>query len=147
GLSLGAHQVLVGIAASDPAVKTVPDCQDSAGNHLNYTQSTDAFSCGTSSSGGGGGIGGSGTTNTLPLFTGSTTLGNSNITQNADGTNLAGKSLTWASTYKPTFNSGATTTCDLSQSNVCEVDFGAGNTTLALTNPHGSGLYVLRSCM
>lgn len=33
--------------------KVIPDCQDSGGNHLNYTQSTDAFSCGTSSSGGG----------------------------------------------------------------------------------------------
>jgi len=33
--------------------KVVPDCQDSAGNHLNYTQSTDAFSCGNSGGGGG----------------------------------------------------------------------------------------------
>lgn len=30
------------------AYKVVPDCQDSTGNHLNFTQSTDAFSCGTS---------------------------------------------------------------------------------------------------
>lgn len=28
--------------------KTVPDCTDSSGNHLNYTQSSNAFSCGTS---------------------------------------------------------------------------------------------------
>lgn len=35
------------------AYKAVPDCQDSAGNHINFTQSTDAFSCGTTSSGGG----------------------------------------------------------------------------------------------
>jgi len=33
--------------------KAIPDCQDSGGNHINFTQSTDAFSCGTSSSGGG----------------------------------------------------------------------------------------------
>ena len=30
------------------AYKVVPDCQDTTGNHLNFTQSTDAFSCGTS---------------------------------------------------------------------------------------------------
>jgi len=69
-----------------------------------------------------------------------------NISLNGDGTNTATKSVTWASAYKPTFNGGATTTCDLSQSNLCEVDFGAGNTTLAFANPHGSGPYWLRSC-
>lgn len=35
--------------------KTVPNCTDSGGNHLNYAQASNAFSCGTSSSGGGGG--------------------------------------------------------------------------------------------
>jgi hypothetical protein len=35
--------------------KTLPDCTDTGGNHLNYTQSTNAYSCGTSGSGGGGG--------------------------------------------------------------------------------------------
>lgn len=52
GVALGAHQVPVGAASADPSAKTVPDCQDSGGNHLNFTQSTDAFSCGTSGSGG-----------------------------------------------------------------------------------------------
>jgi hypothetical protein len=33
--------------------KTVPDCTDTGGNHLNYTQSTNALSCGTSGTGGG----------------------------------------------------------------------------------------------
>lgn len=33
----------------------IPDCQDTGGNHLNYTLSTTTFSCGTTSSGGGGG--------------------------------------------------------------------------------------------
>ncbi len=50
GLALGAHQVPVGTAAADPNAKTVPDCTDTGGNHLNFTQSTDAFSCGTSGS-------------------------------------------------------------------------------------------------
>jgi hypothetical protein len=40
-------QVLVS-SGSAWVAKTVPDCTDSAGNHLNYTQSTNAFSCGTS---------------------------------------------------------------------------------------------------
>lgn len=33
--------------------KTVPDCQDTGGNHLNYTQSSNTLSCGTSGGGGG----------------------------------------------------------------------------------------------
>lgn len=32
--------------------KALADCQDSSGNHLNYTASTNAFSCGTTNSGG-----------------------------------------------------------------------------------------------
>jgi hypothetical protein len=54
GVTLGAHQTLVGAASADPSAKTIPDCQDSSGNHLNYTQTTDAFSCGTSGGAGGG---------------------------------------------------------------------------------------------
>ncbi|HME01059.1 MAG TPA: hypothetical protein VKM93_27575 [Terriglobia bacterium] len=54
GVALGAHQTLIGALSANPSAKTIPDCQDSGGNHLNYTQSTDVFSCGTTSSGGGG---------------------------------------------------------------------------------------------
>lgn len=49
-------------AATDDAVvvyngtgtdlKVLPNCTDTGGNHLNYTQSTNAFSCGTSGGGG-----------------------------------------------------------------------------------------------
>lgn len=46
--SAAAHQALICTAASTCTWKTVPDCTDTSGNHLNYTQSTDAFSCGTS---------------------------------------------------------------------------------------------------
>ncbi len=35
-------------------LKTLPDCDDTGGNHLNYDQTTNAFSCGTS--GGGAGV-------------------------------------------------------------------------------------------
>lgn len=48
------HSVPVITASNTATYKVVPDCTDTTGNHLNYTQSTDAFSCGTSSSGGGG---------------------------------------------------------------------------------------------
>jgi len=90
---------------------------------------------------------GMGTTNVIPKRTGSTTMGDSNITENADGSDTAAKALGGAAPYKPTFNAAGTTTCDLSQSNVCEVDFGAGNTTLAFSNPHyGAPFYLLRSC-
>lgn len=51
------HQLPLITASNTATYKTVPDCQDSSGNHLNYTQSSDSFSCGTSSSGGGGGGG------------------------------------------------------------------------------------------
>lgn len=37
--------------ANAPAAKVIPDCDDAAGNHLNYDQTTNTFTCGTSSSG------------------------------------------------------------------------------------------------
>lgn len=46
------HQTPVVTASNTVTYKTIPDCQDSGGNHLNYTQSSDAYSCGSSSSGG-----------------------------------------------------------------------------------------------
>lgn len=48
--------------------KVIPDCQDTAGKHINYTQSTDTFSCGTTSSGGVGGTPG-GTTGDVQINT------------------------------------------------------------------------------
>jgi hypothetical protein len=48
GLStIAAHQVPLATATNIYTAKTVPDCSDVAGNHLNFTQSTDTFSCGT----------------------------------------------------------------------------------------------------
>ncbi len=43
----GNNQVNVSASSSTAAWKTIPDCQDSGGNHINFTQSTNAFSCGT----------------------------------------------------------------------------------------------------
>jgi hypothetical protein len=42
------HSVLIITASNTGTYKVVPDCQDSTGNHINYTQSTDTWSCGTS---------------------------------------------------------------------------------------------------
>jgi len=51
--SAASHAVPVDVGGTS-TYKVIPNCTDSGGNHINYTQSTDAFSCGTSSSGGGG---------------------------------------------------------------------------------------------
>lgn len=48
------HAALVDVAGTS-TWKVVPDCQDTGGNHINYTQSSDSWSCGTSGGGGGGG--------------------------------------------------------------------------------------------
>ena len=45
----------IGSATADAAEEAFPDCDDSGGNHLNYDTTTNALSCGTSSSGSGGG--------------------------------------------------------------------------------------------
>lgn len=46
-----ANQVLVTTAAAVLAWKTVPGCLDTAGNHLNFNNSTQTWICGTSGSG------------------------------------------------------------------------------------------------
>lgn len=46
GGSGASHAVPVDVAGTI-TWKVVPDCTDTSGNHLNYTQSTDAWSCGT----------------------------------------------------------------------------------------------------
>lgn len=51
GASAASHAVPVDVAGTS-TYKVLPDCTDTGGNHLNYTQSSDAFSCGTSGSGG-----------------------------------------------------------------------------------------------
>lgn len=53
--SPASHAVPVDVAGAS-TYKVIPDCTDAGGNHINYTQSSDAFSCGTTSSGGAGGI-------------------------------------------------------------------------------------------
>lgn len=66
-------------AANTATYKAVPDCQDSGGNHLNYTASTHAISCGTS-----GGAGGS-----VSSWTGDTVLHNNSASTGAVTETLA----------------------------------------------------------
>jgi hypothetical protein len=47
-------QVLVSDTTSAATGRTLPNCTDTGGNHLNYTTATNSFSCGTTSSGGAG---------------------------------------------------------------------------------------------
>ena len=47
-------QVAVSDSSTASTWRTLPNCADSGGNHLNYTASTNTFSCGTSGSGGSG---------------------------------------------------------------------------------------------
>ena len=44
-------KVFVADSATAATWRTITNCTDSSGNHLNYTQSTNSFSCGTTSSG------------------------------------------------------------------------------------------------
>jgi hypothetical protein len=48
------HSVLLGNGTIFQGSGAIPDCQDAGGNHLNYTQSSQAFSCGTTGGSGGG---------------------------------------------------------------------------------------------
>lgn len=53
-------QLPVGASANVAAYKTVPDCDDTSGNHLNYDTTTNAFTCGTTGDGAGSGSPGGG---------------------------------------------------------------------------------------
>lgn len=56
GLTSAADDQTIVSSGSAWVAKTLPDCTDTGGNHLNYTQSSNAFSCGTSGGGGGGNV-------------------------------------------------------------------------------------------
>lgn len=53
-VAMADDQVLVANGATTAVAKTLVDCDDTAGNHLNYDTATNTFSCGISSSGAGG---------------------------------------------------------------------------------------------
>lgn len=53
GLSSASDDTVMVSSGSAWQAKAISDCDDTSGNHLNYDTTTNAFSCGTSSSGGG----------------------------------------------------------------------------------------------
>jgi hypothetical protein len=68
------------VTASNTATyKAVPDCQDSTGNHLNYTASTHAISCGTSSWSSGVSTTGSPSSGNLSKFSGPSSITNADL--------------------------------------------------------------------
>jgi len=67
GLTTAADDTVMVSSGSAWVAKAIPDCVDTGGNHLNYTASTNSFSCGTS-----GGSGGSGITIGTTTITGGT---------------------------------------------------------------------------
>lgn len=54
GTAGGDDQVWIGDNATSGTPRTLADCDDSGGNHVNYDTATNTWSCGTSSSGAGG---------------------------------------------------------------------------------------------
>jgi len=87
GLSTAADDTTLVSTGSSWQAKSIPDCTDVGGAHLNYTAASNSYSCGTSSSSSG--ITGSGTTNTIAKFTGSSTVGNSGITDSSSSVTVA----------------------------------------------------------
>jgi hypothetical protein len=63
------HQVPVGTNTDVYTAKTIPDCTDTVGQHINFAQSTNAFSCGTSGPSGVGSVTSFSAGNLSPLFT------------------------------------------------------------------------------
>lgn len=49
GLVLPDDHLLASTPGEAPAARLIPNCTDTGGNHLNYNQSTNTFSCGTTS--------------------------------------------------------------------------------------------------
>lgn len=86
-------QLPVGTASDTVAYKTLPDCDDSGGNHLNYDTTTNAFSCGTAASGAGGWTDGGTnvyvTTTTDDVAIGATSPGSAKLLVKGDGTGTA----------------------------------------------------------
>lgn len=86
-------QLPVGASSNVAAYKTLPNCTDTGGNHLNYDPSTNSFSCGTSGDGAGSGTPGGGLNavqyNNGSTFTGLETVFSFNATNVGVGTTNA----------------------------------------------------------
>lgn len=84
------HAVPVVTAANTVTWKVVPDCTDTTGNHVNYTQSTDVWSCGTS------------VPATVVTASSTTTMTNKTLTSPAFTGTETGMSITSPSVSDPT---------------------------------------------
>jgi hypothetical protein len=98
------HAVLLGNGTIFQASGAIPDCIDSGGNHLNYTQGTQTFACGTS--GGGAPAFSAITTGTNTAAT--MTIGNGATLNGAAGGIVDLTSLTAATGFKVPAAAGAT---------------------------------------
>ncbi len=139
--SIAAHQVPIGTAASTISYRTLPDCPDTTGKHLNYAQSGDVFTCGTS------GIIASlvvGTTtitsgaNTAILYNNGGVLGEYALATLADmyAASAANKVVTPSVLYptETTTTYGTTTTFDFSTFKTTKVTLTGNITTQTLSN-------------
>lgn len=121
GLSSAADDTTLVSTGSAWVAKTLPDCTDTGGNHLNYTQGTNAYSCGTSSSGGG---------STFPFTAQTGYVSTSTIVAFFAGSmNTASSTHTATTTFGPTA-SAITTENNIATSSTTVVDWGKGNKQL-----------------
>lgn len=97
--SIGIHQIAVATATNTFSAKTITDCPDTSG-HLNYTQSTDLFSCGTS------GVITGLTTNVIPKASSSTSIADSLLTDNGTALSYTGTGGVSATGYSATGSGG-----------------------------------------
>ena len=127
-----AHQTLIATSANTYANKTIPDCQDSAGNHLNYTQSSDSYSCGTTSSGG----------SSVPNLTGNSAVNVVRVTSDFTTTSatlapITGLSWTLPASTAATYFINCSFTYQDSSTSGSGVQFGVQDVTTAPTSADG----------
>jgi hypothetical protein len=107
GLSTVAnHQTPVGTATDTYTAKTIPDCPDTGGNHLNFTQSSNNYACGTSL-GSGATVTGSPANGNLTKFSGASSITNGDIS--GDCTTSGALAITCTKTSGSSFAASATT--------------------------------------
>jgi hypothetical protein len=102
------HQVPVVTATNTATYKTVPDCTDTSGNHINYTQSSDSFSCGnTGATSGTVTTTGSPASGNLTKFSGTSSITNGDLS--GDCTTSSTLAITCTKTSGSSFAASATT--------------------------------------
>jgi len=135
GASLGAGSLLtLGSAAADPS---------GANGAMYYNSTSNGYRCFTNGAWSGCGIGGSGTTNYVPKFTGASTLGNSLIQDNGTGVSIGGTPAGTALTViGPTSLSNALIATTNAANGVGIYGFGMGATSIGLYGQgQGAGVY------